>query len=153
MSSLFNKALELIVGPPSENFVASAPVQSAVVQGTKTRRPLKKFTERELIQLESQIGATLFGPLPPRTQRSFFNLDENTWIWYEETERDNAPKQRTTIRYEIKDKGILKVQEGSRYSYLEGQELENFYVATTQYYERVAREVYHRDPDSGAPLA
>ncbi|QWQ31249.1 hypothetical protein KOY49_03635 [Candidatus Minimicrobia vallesae] len=30
----------------------------------KKDRPLKKFTERELIQLESEIGATIFGDKP-----------------------------------------------------------------------------------------
>lgn len=151
MSTLFQKALELIVGPDGNSFaVSQAP---ATIAASKSWRPLKKFTERELIQLESQIGATLFGPLPPRTQRSFFNLDERTWIWHEETEIDHGQKQRATIRYEIQDKGILKVQEGSRYSYLEGSELDNFMVATQQYYERIAREIYHRDPATGEHVA
>lgn len=150
MSSLFQKALELIVGPDASQIVPAG--TETKVQAAKRQRPLKKFTERELIQLESQIGATLFGPLPPRTNRSFFNLDETTWIWHEETELDHGQK-RTTIRYELQDKGVLKIQDGPRYSYLDGAELENFLIATTQYYERVAREIYHRDPDTGEPLA
>lgn len=151
MSSLFQKALELIVGPDGAQFAPAAVAPE--VEAAKRHRPLKKFTERELIQLESQIGATLFGPLPPRTNRSFFNLDETTWIWHEETELDHGQKRRTTIRYELQDKGVLKIQDGPRYSYLDGAELENFLIATTQYYERVAREIYHRDPNTGEPLA
>lgn len=151
MSSLFQKALELIVGPDGAGIDGVS--RGPSVAAPKSWRPLKHFTERELIQLESQIGATLFGPLPPRTQRSFFNLDELTWIWHEETDIEHGQKQRATIRYEIQDKGILKIQEGSRYSYLEGAELENFMVATQQYYERVAREIYHRDPATGEQLA
>lgn len=150
MSSLFQKALELIVGPEGANVV---PQPHAKVTAPGSNRPLKRFTDRELIQLESQIGAELFGPLPPRTQRSFFNLDESTWIWYEETELDRGQKQSSTVRYEVQDKGILKIQEGSRYNYLDGDELKNFLVAIQQYYERVAREIYHRDPASGKPTA
>ena len=59
----------------------------------------------------------------------------------------------STTRYEIHDQGILKVQEGSRYSYLEGQELQNLDMAIRLYYERVAREIYKIDPDTGRPLA
>ncbi len=153
MSTLFHKALELIVGPTADSGALPGTDQASVVRTAKVKRPLKKFTERELIQLESQIGATLFGPLPPRTQRSFFNLDEKTWIWHEETELDHGQKRRSTIRYELQDNGVLKIQEGSRYSYLDGAELDNFLVATSQYYERVAREIYHRNPDTGELLA
>ena len=151
MSSLFQKAVELIVGPDA--VVHASETVAAKVTAPGSKRPLKKFTDRELIQLESQIGAELFGPLPPKTQRSFFNLDPMTWIWHEETDIDHGQKSRTTIRYEIQDRGILKVQEGSRYSYLDGDELRNFMVAIEQYYERVAREIYHRDPNSGEPTA
>lgn len=151
MSTLFQKALELIVGPDGSDVNGLA--RKSATGGLKHSRPLKKFTERELIQLESQIGATLFGSLPPRTQRSFFNLDERTWIWHEETDIDHGQKQRATIRYEVQDKGILKIQEGARYSYLEGAELQNFLIATQQYYERVAREIYQREPSTGEPLA
>ena len=48
---------------------------------TRKDRPLKKLTERELIQLESEIGATIFGDKPDHVvRRTFFNLDKTTWI-------------------------------------------------------------------------
>ena len=47
-------------------------------------RPLKQLTERDLIRLESEIGAQLFGPLPKGRRREFFCLDASTWIWHEE---------------------------------------------------------------------
>ena len=57
-----------------------------------------------------------------------------------------------TIKYEVTDRGILKTQPGPRYSYLEGDELRNFSIATQMYYEQVARQVYKRDPETGEKL-
>lgn len=112
-----------------------------------SRRPFQKLTERELIQLESDIGAQLFGEVPQDHRREFFNLDLSTWIWYDEwLDPISGHRKNMTIRYEIHDNGILKVQEGARYDFIEGQELENFMAAIHLYYERVARELYHAEP-------
>ncbi|QWQ31248.1 hypothetical protein KOY49_03630 [Candidatus Minimicrobia vallesae] len=46
-------------------------------------------------------------------------------------------RQELTTRYEVQPKGILKIQPNYRYSYLEGDELQNFVLATKEYYERV----------------
>ena len=118
----------------------------------KKTRPLRKLSQRELIQLESEIGATLFGPIPKGHHRQFFNLDRTTWIWYEEWIDHLGKKKSTTTRYEIHDQGILKVQEGARYNFIEGQEFENFIMSTRMYYEKVARELYKRDPQTGQSL-
>lgn len=145
MSSLFKKALALVVGD----------TQAADASFTMPKKHLfRKFTERELLQLESEIGAKLFGEIPAGSRREFFCLDKDTWIWYEEG-KDPVTGQPTeaTTRYEIHDNGILKVQEGARYSFLEGAELDNLVVATQLYYERVARGIYHRDPATGKKLA
>ena len=116
------------------------------------KRQEKKITERELIQLESEIGSKLFGDVPKGHRREFFCLDESTWIWYEEW-LEAGKKRAMTVRYELHENGILKVQEGARYSYLEGQELKNFTAATKVYHDRVAREVYFRDPLTGQKFA
>jgi len=119
----------------------------------KKDRPLKKFTERELIQLESEIGATIFGEKPAYVaRREFFNLDKDTWIWYEEVADGKGGRQELTTRYEVQPKGILKIQPNYRYSYLEGDELQNFVLATKEYYERVSRQLYKKDPQTGRPL-
>lgn len=110
------------------------------------QRKARQITERELIRHESQIGAELFGQLPKGHRREFFNLDPTTWIWHEEWLDDHRKLQKATTRYEIHNNGILKVQEGARYSYLEGQELENLSTAIYTYYQRVAREIYHTEP-------
>jgi hypothetical protein len=117
------------------------------------KRPLKKLTERELLQLESEIGAKLFGDAPKDGRREFFCLDEKTWIWHEEWLEEGGKRQQRTIRYEVHEKGILKVQEGARYSFVEGEELQNLMTAATMYYEQVARHVYKRDPQTGQKLA
>ncbi len=143
MSSLLKKALQLLTGDPD-----------AMTLTMPKNRPLKKLTERELLQLESEIGAKLFGDVPRGHRREFFCLDAKTWIWYEEWKDPKTGKQHsTTTRYEVHEKGILKVQEGSRYSFIEGTELDNLVAATTMYYEQVARGVYGRDPHTGQKLA
>jgi hypothetical protein len=143
MSDIFKKALSLITG---------SPVTSDTLKMPKNR-PFKKLTERDLLSLESQIGASLFGPIPEGHRREFFCLDDVTWIWHEEWKDEKGTPHATTTRYEVHDKGILKVQEGARYKYIEGEELENIVVATRMYYEQVARKVYNRDPATGKKLS
>lgn len=141
--SVFKKAMSLIVGDANSTIDLRMP----------KNRPLKKLTERELLQLESEIGAKLFGDIPAGHRREFFCLDAKTWIWYEESINAQTKKRdQTTTRYEIHDNGILKVLEGARYSYLEGAELENFVLATRMYFEQVARGIYKRDPKTGKKL-
>lgn len=145
MPNLIKKALKLVFTDDGDAGLASAL--------KKKNRPLKKFTERELIQLESEIGATIFGEKPAHvTRREFFNLDKDTWIWYEEIVDKDGKKQELTTRYEVQPKGILKVQPNYRYSYLEGDELQNFVLAVKEYYERVSRDLYKRDPQTGYRL-
>ncbi|HET6746982.1 MAG TPA: hypothetical protein VFH06_02655 [Candidatus Saccharimonadales bacterium] len=140
--SVFSKVLKLITGDP----------MSPSLKVPKNR-PLKKLTERELLQMESEIGAKLFGDVPAGHRREFFCFDEKTWIWYEEWKDAKTGKlHNTTTRYEVHEKGILKVQEGARYSFIEGDELKNLIAAMTMYYEQVARHVYGFDPKTGLPL-
>jgi hypothetical protein len=147
MSSILKKALSLIVGDDATVAQLSMPKKQ------KEDRPLKKLTERELLQLESEIGSKLFGDVPSGHRREFFCLDETTWIWYEESMNPKTKKiDRMTIRYEVHENGVLKVQEGARYSFIEGEELANLVAATKMYYEQVARNVYNRDPATGQKL-
>lgn len=145
--SVFKKAIGLIVGDPS----------TAILTMPKKHgkdRPLRQLTERELIQLESEIGAKLFGDIPAGHRREFFCLDEKTWIWHEEFKNAETGKMESrTVRYEVHETGILKVQEGARYSFISGEELKNLVAATTMYYEQAARHVYGRDPQTGQKLA
>ena len=138
MPDMFKKALSLIVGNPAQD---------------QTGRPLRKLTERELIRLESEIGRELFGPIPAGHRREFFCLDKDTWVWYEEWIEPKTKQARSiTTRYEVHPNGILKVQDGRPYHFIEGQELKNLSLATRFYRERVLRDVYRRDPHTGLPL-
>jgi hypothetical protein len=142
MSNVFKKAMSLIIGT------------SPLSLGAPKDRLLKKLTERELLQLESEIGAKLFGEIPAGRRREFFCLNAKTWMWHEEwIDPDTKKPMQMTTRYEVRPGGILKAQAGARYSYIEGQELENLALATRMYYEQVARGVYNIDPHTGQKLA
>lgn len=143
MSNVFQKALKLLVG-----------TDISAISVLKPERPLKVLSERELIQLESQIGAQLFGPVSANGRREFFCLDKDTWIWHEEwIDIETGKEKSMTTRYEVHDKGILKVQTGIRYNFIEGEELDNLLLAVQMYREQIAREVYRRDPRTGKKLA
>lgn len=133
--SLISRALELITGAPA---------------GTK--RPLNKLTERQLIELENEIGRELFGPIPAGHRRDFFCLDERTWVWHEEWKDVDNKTQVSTTRYEVQPGGILKVQSGRVYKYIESEELRNLAIAVRMYYEQIMRRIYKLDPYTGQPL-
>lgn len=142
MPGILQKTVKLLIG--SEQSLSVRPKKS---------RPLKKLTERELISLESEIGAKLFGPVATGHRREFFCLDKDTWIWYEEwTDTTTGKSKSLTTRYEIREDKILKAQEGAQYSFLEGKELQNLLTSIQLYYEQVARDVYKRDPQTRQKL-
>jgi hypothetical protein len=112
----------------------------------------KRLTHRDLIRMESKIGAALFGPVPKGHRREFFCLDDHTWIWYEEWIDQNGKRQSVTTRYEIHPTGILKVQDGQPYEVVVGTELHNFALATRMYRQQVLPQVYGRDAITGQRL-
>lgn len=104
----------------------------------------KRLTEKDLIRAESKIGARLFGPISPNRRREFFNLDRKTWVWYEEWVDESGQRRAMTTRYEIRPSGVLKIQDGQAYHYVEGEELANLVRACGLYYQQVAEQVYRR---------
>ena len=142
--TVFKKALTLLVGDTNDISYLKMP---------KTSSTSKKVTERELIQLESNIGKELFGAVPAGHRREFFCLDEKTCVWYEEYKNEQGKMVSHTTRYEIQEDKVLKAQDGAKYSYLEGAELKNLLTAINMYYERVMQSVYRRDPDTGEALS
>ncbi len=132
--------------------VADDPITPMLKVSKKERTP-EMLTPRELIQKESTIGQAIFGQLPPHVvRREFFNLDEKTWIWHEEVKSGDIHRREVTTRYELQPQGVLKVQPGPHYTYLEGVELDNFCQAVQAYYERVALHLYKVDPKTGEKL-
>lgn len=143
MSKMFTKILRLIVGDNTRVSAGKRQVANSA----------PKVTERDLLRQESKIGAALFGPVPKGRNREFFCLDESTWIWHEEWKNEKGVEQQSTVRYEIHPNGILKVSDGPRYQFIEGDELKNFAEATRLYYEKTSVDVYKRDPKSGLKFA
>lgn len=113
---------------------------------------IARMSERQLIQAESEIGRTLFGPIAKGASREFFCLDENTWIWHEEWIDPSGKKQARTTRYEIRGTEVIKAQDGEKRVFVTGTELQNLMQATRLYYDRVTRGIYHRDPATGRKL-
>lgn len=136
MGKLLKKTLELITGP----------------QGVSAQKALGKLSERQLIELEAQIGGALFGPIPSGHKREFFMLDEKTWVWHEEWQDENGKRKITSTRYEIHTNGILKAQNSKVYKFIKGEELRNLVLAMELYYQSVARNIYNRNPETGQKL-
>lgn len=136
MNSLLQKIAKLLVGED---------MQVAFRVGPK-KAQTRKLTDRDFLKMESKIGATLFGEVPEGRRREFFCLDESTWIWHEEWRDEKGINRQSTVRYEVHPNGILKVADGPRYKYIEGDELENLVKAMRLYYEMVAVQIYRRDP-------
>lgn len=115
------------------------------------KRNSKKMTNHDLIRLESEIGRTLFGEIPEDHNREFFCLDVDTWVWHEEwKDLETAKLKSHTIRYEVHQNGVVKVQDGgANYAFIEDDELKNLSVATKLYKERTLRDLYKRDPKTG----
>jgi len=141
--SVFKKALTLLVGDTNDISYLKMP---------KSLSSSKKVTERELIQRESEVGRELFGPVPAGHRREFFCLDEKTCVWYEEYKDTKGKLVTHTTRYEIQGDKVLKAQDGAKYSYLEGAELNNLLTAISLYYDKVLRKIYQRDPNTGEAL-
>lgn len=136
MTDILNKALKILKKNSDDEFFYK--------NYAETFRPFKKMTKRDLIDLESKLGATIFGEMPEGGRREFFNLDEKTWIWYEEWVDGAGNTRELTTRYEIQENQIVKVQPGPRYEVLTGRELQNFKIAVMAYYELILRRVYRR---------
>jgi hypothetical protein len=93
--------------------------------------------ERDLIRGESEIGRTVFGPVPYGVKREFFCLDVNTWIWHEEKDG-----QKTITRYKIQQNEIIKSINGGHYERLSIEEARRFVTAIKTYKTRVKRDLY-----------
>ena len=96
----------------------------------------------ELINAESELGRTLFGPIPDGHQREFFEHKKNVWIWYDGWLDEKGGTQGITIRYEVRPTGVFKKYVGGNYTRIEGEELDNFRRATRMYLELIKTQLY-----------
>ena len=113
------------------------------MQGKKSLKLLsRRKTYDDLLNAESSLGRTLFGPIPEGHQREFFALRNNTWMWYENWFDNNGQVQEVALRYEVRPDGVYTKPLGGVYAKLEGKELNNFITAVRMYNKKVKTELY-----------
>lgn len=101
-----------------------------------------KITIDDLINAESKLGSTLFGPIPSGHRREFFQHKKNLWLWHESWLDQNGQPKELTVRYEVRPSGIFKKPLGGRFVQLKGSELENFRKAVHAYGDAVKKHLY-----------
>lgn len=101
-----------------------------------------KLTEADLINAESKLGATLFGPIPEGHRREFFRYRHNVWVFHESWTSDGK-KFESTITYSVRENGVYKCPLGGEYVKISGKELLNFKKATVEYLKLVKRKLYN----------
>lgn len=100
-----------------------------------------RLTEADLINAESRLGATLFGPIPTGHRREFFRYRHNVWI-YHESWKAGDKKMESTITYKVKENGVFKCPLGGEYIKITGAELNNFKKAVKEYLKLVKTNLY-----------
>lgn len=106
---------------------------------TVVKRPT--IMRDDLINAESELGRTIFGPVPVGHQREFFQYTKNVWMWHENW-TDLGRKYEITIRYEVRKDGVYKKIQGHGYQKISGSELENFRQALHAYLKVVKEKLY-----------
>lgn len=101
-----------------------------------------RLTYGDLINAESALGRTLFGPIPAGHQREFFESRKNVWIWHESFVDQRGKITETTIRYEVRPAGVFKRANNGDYKKIEGEELNNFRQAAHSYLNLVKTKLY-----------
>ena len=101
-----------------------------------------KLSLEDLINAESELGRTLFGPIPDGHQREFFESRKNIWIWHENWTDQFGKLQEMTIRYEVRPTGVYKKANNGSYQKIEGAELNNFRQAARGYLNLVKTKLY-----------
>lgn len=106
------------------------------------QRYSNKLSYDELINAESAIGKTIFGPIPMGHQREFFEYRKNVWIWHESFVDPYGAMQEMTVRYEVRPNGVYKRPGNGNYRKIEGEELNNFRNAAKIYLSLVKAKLY-----------
>lgn len=131
----------------------SASWAAKIFQSASKKNKLTEAKRKELIRLESEIGSKLFGEIPAGHRREFFCLDSRTWVWHEEwSDTLDGHTQSQTVRYEVRDNGILKSVNGQDYAWVPADEAENLAHAAVLYHQYVSAQVYGKAPKSEDPL-
>lgn len=114
-------------------------------QNSSKKIALRRKKLHDLIKEESKIGATLFGELRPKHGREFFCLDEKTWVWQDTwVDEESGKKMKQTVRYEVRDNGILKSVNGGDYVWVNEEEASNLAHAAVLYHQYVVENIYNK---------
>ena len=102
-----------------------------------------KLSYDDLINAESALGKTIFGPVPEGRQREFFEYRKNVWIWHEQYVDPAGVMQDMTVRYEVRPDGVFK-RPGANgvYHKIDGVELDNFRKAVHIYFDLIKKQLY-----------
>lgn len=101
-----------------------------------------KLTYDDLINAESALGRTLFGPIPVGHRREFFESRKNVWIWHESFINELGVYEEMTVRYEVRPNGVFKRPMNGKYKKIEGEELDNFRKAARSYLNLLKTKLY-----------
>ncbi len=102
----------------------------------------RRLSQSELLNAESRLGSTIFGPIPAGHRREFFHDKQNIWIWHESWQAADSSERQITVRYEVRPTGIYKKFAAGKYVKLENAELDNFRRAAHAYLKVVRAGLY-----------
>ncbi len=111
-----------------------------MLEAPTTYKP--RLSYNDLINAESELGRTIFGPIPLGHQREFFESKKNVWIWHENWQNQIGVMEEMTIRYEVRPDGVFKKVNNGLYTKIEGAELDNFRNAAKTYLDLVKNKLY-----------
>lgn len=117
-------------------------LKELLVLPPRSARYTTKISYEDLINAESAIGRTVFGPIPEGHRREFFESKRNVWIWYESFVNDLGQTKEMTVRYEVRPTGVYKKPTGGVYEKITGDELNNFRKAAKEYLKLVKSKLY-----------
>ena len=101
-----------------------------------------RLSYTDLINAESELGKTIFGPVPVGHQREFFEYRKNVWIWHERFVDPSGTMQEMTVRYEVRPDGVFKRPGNGKYHRIDGTELNNFRRAARIYLDLIKTNLY-----------
>ena len=101
-----------------------------------------KLSYEDLVNAESALGRTIFGPIPEGHQREFFEYRKNVWIWHESYVDVDGTMNDMTVRYEVRPEGVFKRPGSGNYRKIDGTELDNFRKAAKTYLNLVKTKLY-----------
>lgn len=109
----------------------------------KTSKSYKNPAYDNLINSESALGRTIFGPIPEGHQREFFEYKKNYWIWHESWLINGGREHdEITLIYNIRPEGVFKKHLRGKFEKIEGEELNNFCDAVFTYFDLIKAHLY-----------